>query len=143
MYSAVGSYISRAQDYLQLTYRNYPNRTYVLILCVVIYLNFFLHHYIYDLRYIILCIIVILFFHTRVEYKVYKKVRSMHFLMTAFLTSVMIWFAENISTFYKIWLYPNQIHSWKWVSLSKITSWFLLLIVSFGVISTLKNFRMK
>lgn len=143
MYSAVWSYISRAQEYLQLHYKNYPKNTYVLALCIWIYLNFFSHHYIPDLRYILLLITVFLFWKTQVLYKVYKKERRMHFITTALLTAFFIWGAENISTFYQIWLYPDQVESWKMVSLSKITSWFLLLIVSFWVISTLKKFKLN
>lgn len=69
----------------------------------------------------------------------------MHFLISAFLTTLFVWIAENISTFYKVWLYPNQEVNWELVSFSKISSWYLLLIVSFAIITSLnrKNFHLK
>jgi uncharacterized membrane protein YoaT (DUF817 family) len=145
MYSAVGSYIIRASQFLKLKYTQYPKQNSVALLSIFIYINFFSHHYILDLRYILIIISIILFFKTYITFKVYKKVRKIHFLTSAFLTTIFIWVAENISTFYKIWLYPNQEISWQIVSLSKLTSWYLLLMVSFTIITTInrKNFIMK
>jgi uncharacterized membrane protein YoaT (DUF817 family) len=49
-----------------------------------------------------------------------------------------VWIAENIGTFYGAWLYPSQIHAWSVVSLHKITSWFLMVIISFIIVAYLK-----
>ena len=46
-----------------------------------------------------------------------------------------IWFSENIGTFTKIWLYPSQRHGWSMVSIDKLGSWFLLLIISYTLVS--------
>jgi uncharacterized membrane protein YoaT (DUF817 family) len=52
-------------------------------------------------------------------------------LLVAFLlTSFFIWFAENIGTWSKAWLYPNQHNGWVPVSLGKLGSWYLLMIIS-------------
>jgi uncharacterized membrane protein YoaT (DUF817 family) len=42
----------------------------------------------------------------------------------------LIWIAENISTFYDIWVYPSQIDGWHIVWWGKIGSWYLLLLLS-------------
>lgn len=143
MYSAVGSYISRAQEFLNLIYTGYPKQKYVWILCALIYINFFMHHFIFDFRIFLIVWSIILYWKTKVKYQVYKKVRHMHFLLTAFLTAIVIWLVENISTFQQVWLYPDQVESWHLVSFSKVTAWYLLLIVSFGVISSLKKFKIE
>jgi uncharacterized membrane protein YoaT (DUF817 family) len=44
--------------------------------------------------------------------------------------AAVIYLAENISTWAGAWLYPNQLDGWEPVSLSKLSSWFLLMIVS-------------
>lgn len=52
-------------------------------------------------------------------------------LLVAFLlTSLFIWVAENIGTWSKAWLYPNQRNGWELVSMSKLGSWYLLMIIS-------------
>ena len=145
LYSAVWSYISRAQKYLNLEYSNYPKNRYAVILAILIYINFFTHHFIYDFRYFLILATFWLFYKTSLKFKVYKKTRKISFLLSWFLTAIFIWIAENIATFQKIWLYPNQENGWELVRFSKATSWFLLLIVSFVVISTLNNklFKIK
>ncbi len=57
------------------------------------------------------------------------------------LTAFFIWIAENISTFLGAWQYPNQVHVWNAVSTDKITSWFLLVIVSFTIVAYLKHYK--
>ena len=51
------------------------------------------------------------------------------------LVSAFIWFSENIGTFTKTWLYPSQHHAWAMVSPAKLGSWFLLLIISYTLVS--------
>lgn len=143
MYSAVGSYITRAQHFLNLEYINYPKHRFVILLGVAFYLNFFTHHFIWDMRWILIALSLYLFFPTYVHFQVYKKRRRIHFITSAVLTAFVIWIAENISTFYKIWLYPNQVDWWQMVSFSKVTAWYMLLIVSFAIISTLKKMKLN
>lgn len=143
LYSAVGSYISRAFVYLKLSYEHFPHFSHLWILAVLIYINFFTHHFFYDIRYILLLYTAALFLRTTVRFQVYKKVRSMPFLVTAFLTAFFVWIAENIGTFTTIWLYPSQIENWHAVSFNKIGSWFLLLILSFALVSIIYRDRFK
>ncbi len=46
------------------------------------------------------------------------------------ILAFIIWVAENISTFYKIWLYPSQVDAWHMVGWGKLGSWYLLLLLS-------------
>ena len=59
----------------------------------------------------------------------------MPLLLGLMLVSLFIWFSENIGTFTKIWLYPSQRHGWSMVSVDKLGSWFLLLIISYTLVS--------
>lgn len=135
LYSAVGSYISRAFTFLNLSYKNFPSYVHVSLLAFLIYVNFFTHHFTYDLRYLLFGYTAVLFYKTKVHFRVHTKERVMPFLLTAFLTSLFIWIAENIGTFTNIWLYPNQTEEWHFVSIEKIGSWLLLLILSFALVS--------
>ncbi|MGE0231280.1 MAG: DUF817 family protein [Flavobacteriaceae bacterium] len=135
LYSAVGSYISRAFTYLHLTYERFPAYIHLWVLAVLIYVNFFTHHYTYDLRYFLFAYAIIVFLPTTIHFQVYRKRRSMPFLLSALLTAFFVWVAENLGTFTKIWLYPSQIERWHLISLGKLGSWFLLLILSFALVS--------
>ena len=143
LYSAIGSYISRAFVFLKLSYENFPAYYHIWILAILIYLNFFTHHYIFDLRYLLFLYVFIIFWRTKVRFQVYRKERSMPFLLTVFLTSLFVWIAENVGTFTRIWLYPSQIEYWHFVSFNKIGSWFLLLILSFALVSIIYRDKLQ
>ena len=55
------------------------------------------------------------------------------------LIGFFIWIAENIATFWGAWAYPNQIHKWSVVHPAKISSWTLLVIISFIIVAALKQ----
>jgi uncharacterized membrane protein YoaT (DUF817 family) len=67
----------------------------------------------------------------------------MPLLLTAVLTAFFIWIAENVGTFTKIWLYPSQIGEWHIVHFEKLGSWFLLLILSFALVSIIYRDRFQ
>ena len=135
LYSAVGSYISRAITLMHLRFVAFPHYRHVWILSGLIYINFFTHHFVVDARYLIFAYVVWVFYKTHIHFTVYKKVHSMPFMLAAFLTAFFIWIAENIGTYTHAWIYPSQHAGWHIVSLEKIGSWFLLLILSFALVS--------
>lgn len=141
MYAAVGSYISLAWRYMRLSLTHAPNYLLSILLSVLIYLNFFTHHFIPDVRYVLILAVFVLFFKTRVYFTVIQKRRYMPMNLAFLLIAFFIWIAENISTFYGAWEYPDQIHTWTVVGVGKITSWFLLVIVSFIIVAYLKHYR--
>ncbi|GAB6256725.1 hypothetical protein PSKAS_22470 [Peribacillus sp. N1] len=59
------------------------------------------------------------------------------------LIGFFIWIAENIATFFGAWEYPNQTVAWSLVHLGKVSSWLLLVIVSFLIVATLKQVKGK
>jgi len=105
------------------------------VLSVAIYVNFFSHHFMPDLRWLLFALAGCLFFRTRVYFRVWHISRSMPLLLGLALVSLFIWFSENIGTFTKTWLYPSQRHGWSMVAFDKFGSWFLLLIISYTLVS--------
>lgn len=141
MYSAIGSYIARVWRIFDFQYSYYPNKTATIILVVLIYLNFFTHHYIIDLRWILLGFTIFLFYKTNIYFKVLTTHRHMPLLFGWFLVALFIWFAENIATYTNIWLYPNQQNEWSMVPIEKLSSWYLLMLLSFVLVSLINNIK--
>jgi uncharacterized membrane protein YoaT (DUF817 family) len=55
------------------------------------------------------------------------------------LIGFFIWIAENIGTFFGAWVYPHQAQQWAIVGPAKISSWMLLVIISFIIVAALKE----
>jgi uncharacterized membrane protein YoaT (DUF817 family) len=143
MYAAVGSYISQAWKVFKLELKNYDSYTPSVILCVLIYANFFTHHFIPDLRIALIALTFIVFRKTWVSFTVTDRLRKMPLNLAFALIAFFVWVAENISTYLGAWKYPDQIHAWTIVSGQKITSWFLLVIISFIIVAYLKHIKAK
>ncbi len=142
MYAAVGSYIAQAWRILDMELSNFPPYVWSVILGAAIYINFFTNHFVYDIRYILIPLIFTLYWKTRVHFTVVSGVRRWMPLNLGFvLTAFFIWVAENISTFLGAWQYPDQVHVWNVVSMNKITSWFLMVIISFIIVAYLKHYK--
>lgn len=143
MYAAVGSYMARSWRVFELAFTRYPNRVATALLAVAIYINFFTHHYFYDIRYLLFAAIVLLFGRTWVMYTVNTTVRRMPLVVAFVLIAFFIWIAENIATFVNVWLYPQQIDQWEMVGLEKLGSWLLLMVISFVMVDLLHYFRSR
>ncbi len=143
MYAAVGSYMARSWRVLRLSFTHHPSRILTAILGVAIYLNFFTHHYIYDLRYLLFLAVVLLYGRVQVGYVITSRRRHMPLVVGFALIALVIWLAENIGTYTSGWLYPAQIDRWHLVSTAKIGSWFLLMVISFIMIDILYYLRAR
>lgn len=141
MYAAIGSYISQAWRVMDVSLKNFPPYKYTIPLSIFIYVNFFTHHILPDFRWILMAAVVILFGKTWVYFTPLQKVRRMPMALAFVLMAFFIWIAENISSYLGAWKYPNQIHEWHVVSLNKISSWTLLVIISFIIVADLKHFK--
>jgi uncharacterized membrane protein YoaT (DUF817 family) len=69
--------------------------------------------------------------------------RSMPLLLSFVLIGFFIWLAENISTFFGVWRYPNQVGAWAVVHLGKWSSWSLLVIMTFTIVANLKHLKSR
>ncbi len=135
MYASVGSYIARVWRIFDFRFQPYPNETFSWILAVAIYVNFFTHHYLPDIRYLLFAGIALLFRRTRIYFTPWKRPRWMPLLLGWLLVALFIWFAENIATFARAWAYPDQQAGWQMVSLAKLGSWYLLMYISFVLVA--------
>lgn len=134
MYAAVGSYIARCWRLFDFRFTQHPEFRVLALISLAIYINFFTHHYVYDIRYFLILCIAIVFIRTRIYFRVFTVHRSMPLLLGFLLVAFFIWLAENIGTFTAVWVYPNQVDEWHPVSFEKLGSWFLLMIISYTLV---------
>jgi uncharacterized membrane protein YoaT (DUF817 family) len=135
MYACVGSYIARATRLLGMTYSDYPPIWTTWVLAALAYANFFTHHFLPDIRLGLFALSVLLFWRTRVWFTPYKDARWMPLLLGFVLVSFFIWLAENVGTLTGTWLYPHQREGWHLVPLTKMGAWYLLMLLSFVLVS--------
>jgi uncharacterized membrane protein YoaT (DUF817 family) len=135
MYASIGSYIARSWRLFDFRFANHPPLWAVYLLSFAIYVNFFAHHYAVDARIGLFAVTALLFGRAMLSYRIWLVRRRMPLLLGLFLVSLFIWFAENIGTLTRTWLYPNQMSAWAMVSLGKLSSWYLLLIISYGMVA--------
>ena len=141
MYAAVGSYIARVWRIFDFRFTRYPPHLAVGALAVAIYANFFAHHYLPDMRWPLFAATALLFWRTRVWFKVWRTHRSMPLLVGFGLVALFIWLAENLATFANAWTYPDQAEGWRMVSMAKYGSWYLLMLISFALVSLVNRVR--
>lgn len=130
MYAAVGSYMVRVYRLHDLRFDRYPRRWLTAVLAAAIYLNFFTHHFWWDARWLLIIAVIALWLPTVMHARVWRRTIRMPLLAIFAGVALFIWAAENIATWAGAWLYPDQLDGWQPVSLSKISSWFLLMIIS-------------
>lgn len=143
MYASVGSYIARVWRLFDFQLPGYPHRLPTVVLAVLIYVNFFSHHVLPDARWLLIGGTAWLFARTQVRFRIDLEYRRMPLLLGFFLVSVFIWFAENLATYARAWTYPSQATEWQMVSLGKLGSWYLLMIISFVLVSLLHEPRAR
>jgi uncharacterized membrane protein YoaT (DUF817 family) len=143
MYAAVGSYVIQAWRLLDVRIRHHPPYWMAGLTALVIYANFFTHHYIGDCRWYIAACTLGLYARATVIFRPLDRDRSMPLLLAFVLIGFFIWLAENISTFFGVWTYPNQIGAWAVVHLGKWSSWSLLVIMTFTIVANLKHIKSR
>lgn len=141
MYAAVGSYIIQAWKLLGLRVVHHPPHWMAALLAIAIYANFFTHHFIGDYRWYLAACALGLYARAAVVFRPLDRERRMPLLLGFILTGFFIWLAENISTFFGVWKYPNQLGAWSAVHVSKWSSWSLLVIMTFTITANLKHLR--
>lgn len=139
MYACIGSYIARAWRLFHFEFTHHPPIWALGVLSLAIYINFYSHHYIMDFRIELFAVAIALFLPTRIHFLNWRTKRWMPLLLGLVLVAVFIWFAENIGTFTRTWMYPNQRTAWSMVGYGKLGSWFLLLIISYTLVAFIKR----
>ena len=135
MYAAVGSYFARVQRIFHIGVRGYPLLWWTWLLAAAIYVNFFAHHWLPDVRLGLFVATALVFGRGWFWFTTDRRRRGMPLLLGYFLVALFIWIAENLATFGRAWTYPGQEAGWQMVSWAKFGSWFLLMIVSVVLVS--------
>ena len=143
MYAAIGSYVIQAWRLFDLRITHHPSYWMASLIAIAIYANFFTHHYIGDYRWYIAACALGLYARTTVTFRPYDRDRKMPLLLSFILIGFFIWLAENISTFFGVWRYPNQIGAWSAVHIGKWSSWSLLVIMTFTIVAHLKHIKAR
>ncbi|WP_114395360.1 DUF817 domain-containing protein [Oleisolibacter albus] len=138
MYAAVGSYIARAWRLFDFRFTRHPPLAATVLFAAACYGNFFSHHVLPDLRWALFLAAALLFGRCWVHFRIWNAYRRMPLLLGFGLVALFIWLAENIGTFAGAWIYPHQAGGWAPVSPAKMGSWFLLMLISY-VLVTLVN----
>lgn len=138
MYASVASYICQAWRHFELQFTGWPSRKATALIATAIYLNFFTHHFTMDFRWWLMLALLPIFWRSWVHFKVQQSYMKMPVVLSFLLIGFFIWVAENIATYFGAWIYPNQASTWHMVHLSKINSWFLLVIISIVIVVNLK-----
>lgn len=140
MYACVGSYMARAIRIFDMRFTHYPPLWATGLLAAAIYVNFFAHHFVWDARWLLFAATGLLYRRVRIYFTVDTVPRWMPLLVAAGLTAFFLWVAENVGTLTGTWIYPKQT-GWQLVSFGKFGSWFLLLVVSFVLVTLVERPR--
>jgi uncharacterized membrane protein YoaT (DUF817 family) len=143
MYASVGSYLARVMRVFHFSFSAYPPLWSTLVLAVLIYVNFFSHHFLPDIRLFLFAATAALFGRCFVSYSVWRWRHSMPIILGFFLVALFIWLAENIGTLAGAWVYPGQENGWQMVSFAKMGSWYLLMIISFVLVTLVHRPRLQ
>ncbi|MGR3503623.1 DUF817 domain-containing protein [Pseudaestuariivita sp.] len=134
MYASVGSYIARVIRIFEMRFAPYPPFWMTVVLATLIYINFFAHHFLPDIRLALFAGTVLLYARTRVWFTIGQTAYWMPLPLAALLASFALWVAENVGTGTGTWIYAGQ-GALDLVSLAKMGSWYLLLYVSFVTVT--------
>ena len=143
MYAAVGSYLARVFRIFEIRFLPWPRTPWPEVLAVAVYVNFFAHHWLPDVRLLLFAAMAALFWRTRACFTVWRDERGLPLLLGWFLVGLCIWLAENLGTFAHAWAYPNQRHGWTLVSPMKLGAWYLLMYISFVLVAAVHRRRDK
>lgn len=141
MYAAVGSYVIQAWRLFDLKIRHHPPYWMATTVAVLIYVNFFTHHYVGDYRWYIAACALGLYARATVLFTPLDRERRMPLLLSFLLIGFFLWLAENLSTFFGVWRYPNQVGAWAAVHLGKWSSWSLLVVMTITIVAGLKHVK--
>ncbi|RKG34660.1 DUF817 domain-containing protein [Acinetobacter tianfuensis] len=130
MYSAVGSFFARSLRLYQVSFEKLPSFANMIALAVLSYINFMSKFFIADYRALLFVWSAVIFWKTKITFRLNQHQIRLPMLPVLALLAFLIWIAENISTFYQIWLYPTQVDAWHMVGWGKLGSWYLLLLLS-------------
>ena len=139
MYASVASYICQAWKRFDLQMHPLPPPWLAVGLAMAAYLNFFANAYTADLRWWVIGAVMLSYARTRCSFTLNGRGYWLPLNAAFVLIALFIYIGENLGTLLGGWQYPNQEAAWSIVHQSKISSWFLLIIVSYIIVAWLKS----
>jgi uncharacterized membrane protein YoaT (DUF817 family) len=139
MYASVASFMIQCWRLMHLRLEGWHSRVVPWLVALTIYVNFFSHHMLPDARWVLMGLVVFVFWRTKINLELRGMPYQMPLVLAFALLGWLIWVAENIATYFNAWQYPSQRGAWHMVDMSKLSSWCLLIIVSFIVVAALKD----
>lgn len=143
MYASVASYACQAWRRFDIHVTYWPSRILTYTLAALIYLNFFTHHFLPDIRWLLILSLPFIYWKSWINFRVNQAWYKMPVVGAFLLVAFFIWLAENIATFLGAWKYPNQTQTWQMVDFSKFSSWFLLVIITIIIVANLKHLKSR
>ena len=137
MYAAVGSYVCQAWRRFDLRITGYRVRR-TAVVAVLVYLNFFTSHVLWDLRLPLALLLLLATWGTWVHFTVGPRRYAMPLALSFVLIGFFLWVAENAATLLGAWQYPDQAQIWQMVHVGKWGSWALLVSLSFVLVAAVK-----
>ncbi|MEU9863573.1 DUF817 domain-containing protein [Streptomyces sp. NPDC047971] len=134
LYSAVGSYCCRAWKIMDLSLSGYRPRT-MAVLAAAVYVNFFTHHWLPDIRILLAVLLLAAMAGTWVHFTVGRSRYRLPLALAFALIGFFLWVAENAATYVGAWSYPHQLDGWQPVPLDKFGAWALLISVTFVLVA--------
>lgn len=140
MYAAVGSYVCQAWRRFDLRATGYPAIA-TTVVALAIYLNFFTHHFLPDMRWWLAAAMLTVLCRAWVHFTVGHRRLRLPLALAFALIGLFVWLAKNVATLFGAWQYPDQADGWSLVHPSKISSWVLLVSLTFALVAVLKADR--
>ncbi|MDN6605766.1 DUF817 family protein, partial [Brevibacterium sp.] len=120
----------RVYRLFDLRFSHYPPRWITAVIAAAIYINFFTHHFMVDVRLVLVLAVAVVFLRCSMHFHVHRLTLRMPVLLAFVLVAFFIWIAENIGTVPGAWLYPSQVDGWERGPVTKLGAWFLLMMIS-------------
>jgi uncharacterized membrane protein YoaT (DUF817 family) len=139
MYASVASYLMQSWRLHNMTVDRFPSWWKALLIGLAVYANFFFARVLGDFRWVITCAVLLGFGRTYVNIDVLDKRWRINLLFGFIGLGLWVWVGENYCTYLGVWQYPHQYEGWKWVEISKLSSWSLLVVVTFLVVASIKR----
>ncbi|SNR54813.1 DUF817 domain-containing protein [Blastococcus mobilis] len=137
VYAAVGSYVCQAWRRLDLRITGYRARATACV-AVLIYLNFFTSHVMWDVRLVLALAPLMVTRRTWVHVTVGRSRYAMPLALSFVLIGFVLWVAEKAATLLRAWQYPSQESVWTLVHAAELGSWSLLVVVSIVLVAAVE-----
>lgn len=125
----------RLHDLELVRYRPWPTA----VVAAGVYVNFFSHHWLPDVRRVLAVLLVAVTAGTSVRFTVGSVRYRMPLPLSFALIGFFLWLAENIATYVGAWRYPNQMHGWQPVAVEKFGAWALLVSVTVVLVAAVQR----